>query len=70
MCYFNIAKLLFIECFILNGSIEGQVDVYLHHGGRWIMDLVLSYVGGDVHSKTLENLKFSKIKKIIIIINC
>ena len=49
MCYFNLVKLLFIECFILNGSIEGQVDVYLHHGGRLIMELVLSYVGGDVH---------------------
>ena len=28
---------------------EGHVDVYLHHGGRWIMDPLLSYVGGDVH---------------------
>ena len=25
------------------------MDVYLHHGGRWIMDPILSYVGGDVH---------------------
>ena len=40
---------MFIECFILNGSMEVHVDVYLHHGGRWIMDPVLSYVGGDVH---------------------
>ena len=28
---------------------EEHADVYLHHGGRWIMDHVLSYVGGDVH---------------------
>ena len=40
---------MFIECFILKGSMEGHVDVYLHHGGKWIMDSVLSYVGGDVH---------------------
>ena len=41
---------MFIECFILNGNIEGHVvDVYLHHDGRWIIDPVLSYVGGDVH---------------------
>ena len=25
------------------------MDVYLHYGGRWIMDHVLSYVGGEVH---------------------
>ena len=25
------------------------MDVYLHHGGRWIMDLVLHYVGGNIH---------------------
>ena len=41
--------LLFIEFFFLNGSMDGRVDVYLHHGGRWIMDLVLHYVGGNVH---------------------
>ena len=28
---------------------EGHIDVYLHHGGRWIMDPLLSYVGVDVH---------------------
>ena len=44
-----MVKLLFIKCFILNSNIEGHVDVYLHHGDRWIMDLVLSYVRGDVH---------------------
>ena len=38
---------MFIECFILNGSME-HVDVYLHHNGRWIMDHVLSYDVGDV----------------------
>ena len=26
------------------------MDVYLHHVGRWIMDHVLHYVGGDVHN--------------------
>ena len=25
------------------------MDVYLHNGGRWIMDHVLSYVGGEVY---------------------
>ena len=25
------------------------MDVYLHHDGRWIMDPILHYVGGDVH---------------------
>ena len=25
------------------------MDIYLHHGARWHMDLVLSYVGGHVH---------------------
>ena len=25
------------------------MDVYLHHGGRWRMDLILSYAGGYVH---------------------
>ena len=44
-----MVKLLFIKCFILNSNIEGHVDVYLHHGGRWIIDPVLSYVRGDVH---------------------
>ena len=38
-----MVKLLFIECFILNGSMEGHVDVYLHHGGRWIMDPILNW---------------------------
>ena len=28
---------------------EGHVDVYLHHSGRWIMDPVLNYVGRNVH---------------------
>ena len=28
---------------------EGHLDVYLHHGRRWIIDPALSYVGGDVH---------------------
>ena len=28
---------------------KGHVDVYLHHGGRWHMDPILSYVGGHVH---------------------
>ena len=28
---------------------EGHTDFYLHHGGRWHMDPVLSYVGGHVH---------------------
>ena len=45
----NLVKLLFIKCFILNGSMEGHADVYLHHSSRCIMDHVLSYVGGDVH---------------------
>ena len=44
-----MVKLYFIECFILNDSMEGHVDVYLHPGGRWIINLVLSYVGGDAH---------------------
>ena len=43
-----MVKLLFIECFILNSNMKGHVDVYLHHGGKWIMDLGLS-CGGDVH---------------------
>ena len=44
-----MVKLLFIECFTLNDSMEGHLDVYLHYGHRLIMDPALSYVRGDVH---------------------
>ena len=56
-----MVKLLFIECFILNGSMEGHVDVYLHQRGRWIMEPILSCVGGDVHMNEDFDVDFLSI---------
>lgn len=28
---------------------DGYVDIYLHHTGKWEMEPNLSYVGGELH---------------------
>ena len=32
-----------------NGRMDGHVDLYIHHGGRWVREPLLDYVGGRVH---------------------
>ena len=47
--FFSPSKVIDYSVFYFNGNMEGHVNIYLHHGGRWHMDHVLSYVRGHVH---------------------
>ena len=40
------------------------MDIYLHHGGRWYMDPILSYVRGHVHIIDLDFLSIINIKDV------
>ena len=47
--FFFLGVVLTISLYMLHDRMEGNVNLYMHYGGKWVNEPRLNYVGGRVH---------------------